>query len=408
MEMKANVVEVKRDLDLGRSHLRVFNADGEFVIDYSQYKEIAADEAVRVDIGDPYNDFVITAAPRESIVGHRYVKGRAMSFYKSTVDQADNQALKVDQDATYINFAYIIAREIIDGYDTFNPTVFHVETGICIPTAEHYSSNGDELKKNIAGRYMITFPVNNKIIAFTVKEDGITITPEGPIAMMPTILEGDQSELIESTIGVIIDCGYGSNDITLVIDGEAQGDTARSFSYGGISLRSAVASALERNRYGSSETNVTLAIEKGYVMSGNEQKPVGKYVAECKLRLAHKIKQSVTAVVSENWKEMKDISYFFPVGRNFKVTTKDKNDPTFTGDLAQMLIDIWDAGIDKIEIYNGTEEFKCLNRTLAMKDGKYQKTDVDIYDVANVYGLGYVLSATSDEEDDEVEGTQED
>lgn len=396
---------LNRKLDLGRSHLRVCGGMDHFLVDYSEYKEITGENTIRKDIGDPYNDFKVIAAPKKGIINRRFVKGKAMSFYKSIVNQADNQKLKVNQEASYINFAYIVAREIIDA--GYKESEVDVTCAICIPTAEHYSNNGDVMKSNLAGKYVVSFPVTGDIITFDVKIENIVIAPEGPIAMTPTVIQGEQSELISETTGVIIDCGEGSCDITLVVEGEAQGDTARSFSYGGITVKSAVASALERQGYSASESNVKLAIKKGYIMMGMDKKYVGSIVRECKKRLAQKIKQSVTSVVNENFKQMADISYFFPVGRNFRLTTDDKQSERYTGDLSEMLKEVWDTNIEAITPYTDGASHKCIDRTAPMKDGKYPEEEVDMTEMANVYGLEFALSMAEDDSEDNEDISEE-
>lgn len=391
---------LEREYDLGRSHLRVFDKEKKrFVIDFAEYKEISLSAPIRKDIKDPYTDFTIESAPRESVTKKRFVKGQAMSFSKELVTLIDNQDLKSDQDGTYVNFAYSTAREILDAkYDLKAFTV--VKPGICIPTAEFYSENGSDLKGELEGDWIIKFNVTDEIVKFKIDSTGdVVLGPEGAIALTPAY-EGDQADLIDESIGIIADMGQGSNDITVVKLGEAQGWNARSFPYGGISLESAVASQLERDAKGSSTGIVKHAIENGYIMDGTVKVPVGPLVSACKGKLANKTKESIISVLAEDFMQSSEIKYIFPIGRNFKTTDSKEETGYDTGDLALMLKEIWGSKIEIVKLDPLPDDYKCIDRTKPMKNGSYPEVPADIEELANVYGLGFtILSSREDEED---------
>ena len=398
---------VKRRIDLGRSNIRTFNGENDFVLDPSIYKEIDVEAPIRKDIADPYNDFIILAANVTQIVGRRFVKGQAMSAFKAIATQADNQDLKVDQESSYINFAYTVARAVVDEMDKQADMFSYKEQaltdiGVCVPTAEHFSQNGEKMKEKLAGEYIVHFPVLDKSISFKCTTDSLVIAPEGPVALTPAF-DSEQADTLDSEIGVIIDVGYGSTDITLVIQGEPQGDTARSFPYGGITVESAVASALERDGYSSSASSVKMAITRGYVKSGTNIQAVDNLVATCKTKLAQKLKQSVTSVLAESFYQASDLSYYFPTGRNFKTVDTSKPDYKDAGCLATEFEKAWGKRLEKINTVEVKPEWKCVDRTAPMRDGVYPTIPVDLYELANVYGLSSILDCNDFQDEDALE-----
>ena len=403
------VLVIDRDFDLGRSGLRMFDGKHRFVLDSPEYKEVDIQATVRKDIRDPYCDFVIKASPAESLAGRRFVKGLGIASVKGIREQADNQHLKVEQEESFINFAYMYAREIIDnlpnGYDA-KTTPIIAKAGVCIPTAEYYSDKYLEMKEKLIGAYCIYFPVTEETVKFEISEEDVVVSPEGPAAMEPIYLYGSDEEvdLIETTTGMIIDIGYGSTDATPIDAGEPLGDIARSFSYGGITLRSAITSALEREGFGMTSANTTLAIERGYVRLNGDKEDVSPYVNTCKDRLARKVKQSAAEVMNEDFRQLTDLAYLFCMGRSFKSKEDSKDAEYDIGDLKEKLKDAFGNNIRIITPVMAKGEYTCLNRTKTEKDGSYAiDTDIDKYEFANVYGLGIARGQAKEDAEGEVE-----
>lgn len=411
MEKKLQLI-----FDLGRSHNRLMDMQRKIVIiDDAKYKELDVNETVRKDIKDKYTDFIINGSAMNSLVGRRFVKGIGMSSVKGITTQADNQDLKVNQEDSFINFAYMTARyilEVVKAESTDLANCLDVEIGVCIPTAEYYSDQYKIMKEHLAGLYNIKFPVADKTVYFRVDIQDILVSPEGPVAMEPLRLYGpeEDADLIDEATGLIIDIGYGSADNTLVVAGEPQGDVARSFAYGGVTLRSAVASVLEREGFSATESNKTMAISRGEVLRGEERKPVGKFVQKCKERLARKAVDSAKDVVNEDFRQMDDISYIFTAGRNFAVNSKE-DETRYVGSLADMIKDNWGRDVKVFTpYYRDEDKFKIINRTKVLRDGSYEELDEMTeelkYELANIYGLSIALSSDNDE-DEETEEVSE-
>ena len=335
---------MKIAFDLGRSGLRQIVNGEDISVEQSSYKEIPVKSQLREDGSDSLHDFTILQAPNEDIRDKRYVKGDTMNFHKGLEDGADNTEHKAYQTATYINIAYSIARALINNNENSSDTI---NLGLCIPTAEFYSDEADILKQKLEGKYEVYFNLLEQLVTFTLHADNILITAEGVIASYPLVAGKDKSDLVRSNVTAIIDAGFGSTDITLLINGKPMGRSARSFPMGGIVLEANISAELEKARYSSSKSNVKSAIVSGTISSGSKTIAVGKIVQKCKQELAEDIVKKLLEVLNLSSLSNADVACFLPIGRCF--TTAGEGE-SYTGDLYKMISEAWNYDVTKIEL----------------------------------------------------------
>lgn len=233
---------IKCGLDLGGSQVRYgVTADCIRVIE-AKTMEISPDAPTKDYASDDVlSDFIIRKHPMVRLCGRRFVRGDAMDHYKGTVLYCDNQTVKVEQEITYINAAYEIARDcMLQYYDDQE-----VQITACIPTSEYYSEGSlvSDFKTNLTGEFEIEFPRSNKSVSFTVSPGNVRVTPEGVVAVYKY---GNKDEFREG-ITCVIDVGHRSTDITLLKNFAPIGNSAVSRTKGGINVISFIRSAMERD-----------------------------------------------------------------------------------------------------------------------------------------------------------------
>lgn len=234
-----------RGIDAGGSMVRIARNKTDIIKRASACMEILEDAPTKGHIiEDKILDFVFRKSPCTSLVGRRFVKGEAMNQYSGTMIVCDNQEVKVLQEVTYINILYSIAIDCIK--NGINDNDFKI--GVCIPAAEYYDDNNDrinECKDNLAGDTSIYFPLLDRTIRFHIDKKNIGVVAEGVVAAYK--FRSDRNFVLKNT--VIIDVGYRSTDITILMQFKPVGASAASRPIGGINLEANIQSRLERDNY---------------------------------------------------------------------------------------------------------------------------------------------------------------
>lgn len=339
-------------IDLGRSGVRMLGKkDNIYRVFESSFMEIEKDIPTRHD-GDPLDDFTIIKAPRQSIVGRRFVKGKSMLHYHSVTKVADSTALKTNQDNNYVNFAYAISTNIVK--KGFSRATTDIRAGICIPSAEYFSENGKKMKNDLSGVYEIQFNITGEKVMFKIDPTKLAIMPEGVVAYYPILKSKDKAKAKQSIV-VVVDVGHGSTDITIARNGQPIGNSSRSFAIGGVTIEGNVARFLEENSYGASKGNMVSAIQNGWIQNGLEIVDVAPLVAKAKDMFADTLHESVLEVLRTAGLQPNEISYFYFVGRAFlpSLITGEKYD---TKDLRTLFFSKWPVkSVQKLDIVSPIE-----------------------------------------------------
>lgn len=335
----ATVVEKKfwEAIDLGRSGVRMFGKlDNVYRVFSSDFIEIDKDTDTRKD-GGVYDDFIINKAPKETIVGRRFVKGEGINSYHATTHRADNTDLKVNQDANYINFAYAIATNIL--MKGFSTATTDIRTGICIPSAEYFSESGKEMKHRLCGVYEVKFPILEKTVIFKIKPEQLAIMPEGVVAFYP-LTKTKNKVMVMGNVVVVVDVGHGSTDVTIAVKGKPSGNSSRSFNIGGVTIQANVARFLEEKGFGASKGNIMSAIQNGWVKQGLVCVDVSDLVVKAKEMFAQLLVEKIKEVLTASGMTPSEVGYFYFVGRSF-LPSKFTGDKYNTQDLRDLTIKEW-------------------------------------------------------------------
>lgn len=225
-------------------------------------------------IKDKSLDFVFKKSPCETLVGRRFVKSEAMNQYRGDVLVCDNQQVKVLQEITYINILYGIAADCLRR--GLNDQSFRI--GACIPTAEYYDDvniRSDDMKDNLAGDTAIYFPMLDKTIRFTMERKDIVVAAEGVVAAFK--FKGDRSFVLKTSL--VVDVGYRSTDITIMVKFSPVGASAASRPIGGVNLEAAIQSQLERDSVFVSTDVIQRSLSTNYVVDKDDELvDVTKYI----------------------------------------------------------------------------------------------------------------------------------
>lgn len=255
-----------RAIDAGGSVTRVARTKKEIFKVSSPCMEIAPSAPAKAHIIENKSlDFMFKKSPCEGLVGRRFVKAEAMNQYTGDVLVCDNQEVKVLQEVTYINILYSIAADCIRR--GLNDQTFRI--GICIPAAEYYDDVNDrvsDIKDGLAGDTAIYFPMLDKTVRFSVAKSDIAVTPEGVVAAFK--YKGDRRFVLNTS--VVVDVGYRSTDITIMVKFRPVGASAASRPIGGINLESAIQSQLERDNIFVSTDVVQAALTTNYILDGDD------------------------------------------------------------------------------------------------------------------------------------------
>lgn len=256
-----------RAIDAGGSCTRIARSKDEIFKIPSTCMEIPIDAPEKKHIiEDGSLDFCFKKCPSSGLVGRRFVKGEAMNQYTGDVLVCDNQIVKVLQEVTYINILYSIAADCLRrdlNYQEF-------KIGLCIPAAEFYDDTNDrinDVKDGIAGETAIYFPMLDKTISFTIDKTNIGVVAEGVVAAFK--FKGDRDFVTRNS--VIVDVGYRSTDITILLSFKPVGASAASRPIGGVNLEAAIQSQLERDNIFASTDTVRKALCGNFVLDENDQ-----------------------------------------------------------------------------------------------------------------------------------------
>lgn len=407
--------EYVKGFDFGRSGIRKIDKNGDIMLYDSSFIEIKADAKVRVEGGNPKDDFTVIECPWSNINGKRFVKGTTMDFHEGLVRKADETEFKTYQDETYINAIYSIAVDIYDRIDNFvaeaendvNGLVgeFKGKTviGLCMPVKEFFTGDHkDVIKENLAGEYIVRFNILGKTVKFSIDKNNILVSPEGMVAWLLLTTHKDKSvlALIAKTNGVIIDVGHGSTDITIVRNGSPYGKKAASAPFGGVNFESLVADKLESARKINTPGSIRRAIEEGVVSDGTLVTGAGKEVREAKEDLADEIVRRVKNVLKTAMMNSKEISYLYFVGRSFIVVgeenkgdkvdgenTVNKPIDNYTGSLADMVVSRWGSPVTNLRVPRADELKEGTIVDIQPKDDEDFNVEAFNEEVANVRGL---------------------
>lgn len=268
----------KRGLDAGGSEVRCAKSASDIYTAPSPCMEIKADDPVKAHIiEDSTLDFQIKKSPCVSLIGRRFVKGAAMNQYSGDMLICDNQTVKVTQDVTYVNIFYALAVDCLRrGMNDVN-----YQIAVCIPAAEYFDDNNnriEQMKNNLAGDVAIYFPLADRTIRFHIEHNQIAVAAEGVIAAMR--YRTNRDFVLKNT--VVIDVGYRSTDITVLLKFSPVGKGAASRPIGGINLEANIQSQLERDNIFTTTENIRKALTTIYVQNGTELTDITEYVAQAK------------------------------------------------------------------------------------------------------------------------------
>lgn len=259
-----------RGIDAGGSGTRIAKSETDIYRSPSVCMEIPLGAPSKEHIIDnKLLDFVIKKCPREDLVDRRFVKQDAMNQYNGDVLVCDNQDAKVLQDITYVNILYAIAADCVRR--SINDEEFKI--GVCIPAAEYYDDKNDrigEIKNNLVGATAIYFPMLDRTIRFQINRNNIGVVAEGVIAAFR--FKRDRSFVMKNT--VVVDVGYRSTDITVLLSFKPVGASAASRPIGGINLEANIQSQLERDNIFVTTSAVQTALSTTYVVSDDGQELV--------------------------------------------------------------------------------------------------------------------------------------
>lgn len=268
----------KRGIDAGGSMTRIAKSESDIYRSPSVCMEIPIDAPSKAHIIDnKLLDFVVKKCPCESLVNRRFVKQDAMNQYNGDILVCDNQGVKVLQEITYINILYAIAADCVRR--DINDEEFQI--GVCIPAAEFYDDKNDragEIKDNLAGATAIYFPMLDKTVRFQINRNNIGVTPEGVVAAFR--FKRDRSFVLKNT--VVVDVGYRSTDITVLMAFKPVGASAASRPIGGINLEANIQSQLERDNIFVSTAAVQTALSTTYIVdeTGHELTDITPYIEQ--------------------------------------------------------------------------------------------------------------------------------
>lgn len=269
-----------RGIDAGGSVTRIARTDTDIFQNQSMCMEIPVDAPTKGHIIDnKVLDFVFKKSPCETLVDRRFVKQDAMNQYSGDIIVCNNQEVKVLQEVTYVNILASIAVDCIRR--GLNDEEFKV--GICIPAAEYYDDINDRIgtmKDNLAGSTAIYFPMLDKTIRFTIARENIGIVAEGVVAAYK--FKSDKNFVLKNS--VIVDVGYRSSDITILIGFKPVGASAASRPIGGVNLEANIQSKLERDNIFVSTQAVQKALCTTYAIAQNGEDliDITEYIKQAK------------------------------------------------------------------------------------------------------------------------------
>lgn len=254
-----------RGVDAGGSVTRIARAKNDIYRLSSPCMEIEPSVPAKAHIiENKALDFMFKKSPCQTLVGRRFVKAEAMNQYNGDVLVCDNQEVKVLQEITYINILYAIAADCVRR--GLNDQNFKI--GICIPAAEYYDDQNnrvDDIKEGLAGDTAIYFPMSDKTIRFSIAKKDISVAAEGVVAAFK--YRGDRSFVLKNS--VIVDVGYRSTDITIMLQFKPVGASAASRPIGGINLEAAIQSQLERDNIFVSTDVIQKSLSTTYVIDAD-------------------------------------------------------------------------------------------------------------------------------------------
>lgn len=268
----------KRGIDAGGSMTRIAKSETDIYRSPSVCMEIPLDAPSKAHIIDnKLLDFVVKKCPCESLVDHRFVKQDAMNQYNGDVLVCDNNKVKVLQKITYLNIFYAIAVDCIRR--DINDEEYQI--GVCIPAAEYYDDKNDragQLKDSLAGATAIYFPMLDRTIRFQINRNNIGIVAEGVAAAFR--FKRDRTFVLKNS--VVVDVGYRSTDITVLMKYKPVGASAASRPVGGINLEANIQSQLERDNIFVTTQAVQDALSTTYVVdeSGSELTDITPYIEQ--------------------------------------------------------------------------------------------------------------------------------
>lgn len=267
-----------RGIDAGGSMTRIAKSENDIFRTPSVCMEIPLDAPSKGHIIDnKLLDFVIKKCPCEALNDRRFVRQDAMNQYNGDVLVCDNQEVKVMQEITYINILYAIAADCVRR--DLNDEDFKI--GVCIPAAEYYDDKNDrinEVKENLAGMTAIYFPMLDRTIRFTINRNAISVAAEGVVAAFR--FKRDRTFVLKNT--VVVDVGYRSTDITILLGFKPVGASAASRPIGGINLEANIQSQLERDNIFVSTAAVQKALSTTYAVEtdGQELIDITQYILQ--------------------------------------------------------------------------------------------------------------------------------
>ncbi|MDR1523222.1 MAG: ParM/StbA family protein [Endomicrobium sp.] len=301
-----------RALDVGGSQTRIAKAQDNIRIFDSVSFEIDINLPAKTYDEDFLNDFIIKAAPRRDLINTRYVKGAVGDLYQGKLIVIDNQSPKTEQKPTYVNAIYAICRELI----AEDLTNVDVKIGICIPVAEFFSAQvayDATIRANLAGSYVINFPLLGRDVVFNIKAADIFVFPEGVIAAYAFL----KDRQFTNGISLIIDAGYRSTDITILRNFKPLGKGARSLPIGGINLEAFVIGELERSGLNITREEAKEAFVEERIRNGSNYYDVKRYVSNAKIQFASELKNGIIDTLSYNGVALRAINNVLYVGRPF-------------------------------------------------------------------------------------------
>ena len=277
----------------------------------------------------------VTGAPKDEYLGI-IAQGNTGKLYDGKALTIDSQSTKTGNVNYYKQFIYAVARDaiqaVLDGeivvgecikpggifkrttYEcNLDPIEYVIVT--CIPIKEHSGrvDCASKLKENLAGKYVVEFPLLGedvtKTVQFVIKQENIGVVPEGAVAMtqMRSVQEDD--------ITLVVDMGHVSTDLALFKGKTLLGNRVISSQFAGSTLIANVRAAMSDEGYFLNEEQTAKVVETGKVKNGAKTVDVFDIVAEQKkLFVKNYLASEVVQLLNMNAMNAKQVTNVVPIG----------------------------------------------------------------------------------------------
>lgn len=291
-------------LDIGGSQTRYIVNDKRVEIFDTEFATIPIDTPLVNEKAHPKEEIIIYKDSKPLV---RLLKGKAINSYLTSVETLLPTKFKVVTDGTYYNVLYCIAQICLDT-DT---DIDEIHIGQCLPPAELYGGYATDYKNKLSGNYVIEFPYLSKRYKFVINESDILLTPEGICCRR--VISAEEARLLRYPT-LVIDVGYRSTDIALLIKGSPIEGAARSFPHGGCNVEDSISNILERVDKYTSRYAIQEGIETGNIKDCN----IVEIVNTSKKRLADCIYRDIISIFNSIPEySISEVANLFFVGRSF-------------------------------------------------------------------------------------------